>query len=324
MRQLLRPAFGAVLAVAACCSAPTASADAYPTRPVRIIIGFGPGSAVDVTGRVVGQKVGQILGQQFVVESRPGGGSNVAAEFVARAPKDGHTLLLGNVANTVSAAISPNPSFDFARDLAPIALVTAVPTLLTAHPSLGASNVKEMIALAKAKPEQIFYGSSGVGTAAHLAGELINVMAGIKIMHVPYAGSAQALTDLLAGRIQLLLGAASTAMPHVEQGKLIALGMAQRKRAAMAPQVPTLSEEGLQDFDAPLWFGLMAPAGTPRQIVDKLAQAVNEAIRSGEVIAPLRAQGVDLIGGSPEEFTRYIATDIKKWEDVARFAGMKK
>jgi tripartite-type tricarboxylate transporter receptor subunit TctC len=153
---------------------------------------------------------------------------------------------------------------------------------------------------------------------------LINVMAGVKIVHVPYPGSAQALTDLLAGRIQLMFGAASTAMPHVEQGKLIALGMAQRKRATMAPQVPTLSEEGLSDFDAPLWFGLMAPAGTSRQIVDKLAQAVNEAIKSGEVIAPLRAQGVDLIGGSPEEFARYIATDIKKWEDVAKFAGLKK
>ena len=322
MRRIWLLCCGAISA--ACFATPAAQADDYPTRPVRIIIGFGPGSAVDVSARIVGQKVGQILGQQFVIESRPGSGSNIAAEFVARAPKDGYTLLLGNVANTVSAAISPNPSFDFARDLAPIALVTAVPTLLTAHPSLGASNVKEMIALAKAKPEQIFYGSSGVGTAAHLAGELINVMAGVKIVHVPYPGSAQALTDLLAGRIQLMFGAASTTMPQVEQGKLIALGMAQRKRAAMAPQVPTLSEEGLQDFEAPLWFGLMAPTGTPRPIVDKLAQAVNEAIKTSEVIAPLRAQGVDLIGGSPEEFARYIATDIKKWEHVARFAGMKK
>ena len=303
--------------------APTRAED-YPTRPVRIIVGFGPGSAGDTSARLVGQKLSQLLGQQLVVEARPGGGSNIAAELVARSPKDGYTLLLGNIANTVSTALSPNPSFDFAKDLAPIALVTAVPTLLSAHPSVGAANVKELIALAKAKPEQIFYGSSGVGTAAHLAGELINVMAGVKLVHVPYPGSAQALTDLLAGRIQLMFGAASTAMPHVEDGKLVAIGMAQRRRAVMAPKVPTLSEQGLTDFDAPLWFGLMAPAGTPREIVDKLARAANEALKADEVIGPLRAQGIDPTGGSPEEFARYIADDVSKWTTVAKAAGLRK
>jgi tripartite-type tricarboxylate transporter receptor subunit TctC len=248
-----RLVLGVALAFAAG-SAPTRAED-YPTRPVRIIVGFGPGSAGDTSARLVGQKLSQLLGQQLVVEARPGGGSNIAAELVARSPKDGYTLLLGNIANTVSTALSPNLAFDFAKDLAPIALVTAVPTLLSARPSVGAANVKELITLAKAKPEQIFYGSSGVGTAAHLAGELINVMAGVKLVHVPYPGSAQALTDLLAGRIQLMFGAASTAMPHVEDGKLVAIGMAQRQRASMAPKVSTLSEQGLTDFDAPLWFG---------------------------------------------------------------------
>jgi tripartite-type tricarboxylate transporter receptor subunit TctC len=322
MNTLLRLGLGAALAFAGCLAA--AHAEDYPTRPVRIIVGFGPGSAGDLTARLVGQKLGQILGQQFVVEARPGGGSNIAAEFVARAPKDGYTLLLGNVANTVSAALTVNPSFDFARDLAPIAPMTAVPTLLSAHPSLGATNATDLIALAKTRPEQIFYGSSGVGTAAHLAGELLNVMANVKLVHVPYPGSAQALTDLLAGRIQLMFGAASTAMPQVEDGKLIAIGMAQRQRAAMAPKVPTLSEQGLRDFDAPLWFGLMAPAGTPRAIIDKLAHAANEALKSDDVIAPLRAQGVDATGGSPEEFARYIADDIAKWTSVATAAGMRK
>ena len=177
-----------------------------------------------------------------------------------------------------------------------------MPILLAGHPSLGAKNVKELIAVAKAKPEQVFYGSSGMGTAAHLAGELLNVSAGVKIVHVPYPGSAQALTDLLAGRIQLMFGAASTSLPHVADGKLVAFGMAQRQRAALAPHVPTLSEQGLADFDASLWFGLMAPAGTPRDIVDKLARAVNEAIKTEEVIAPLRVQGIELTGGSPEDF----------------------
>jgi tripartite-type tricarboxylate transporter receptor subunit TctC len=315
-----------MLGVALACAAGFASAraDDYPTRPVRIIVGFGPGSAGDISARLVGQRLSQLLGQQLVVEARPGGGSNIAAEFVARSPKDGYTLLLGNIANTVSAALSPNPSFDFARDLAPIALVTAVPTLLSAHPSVAATNIKELIALAKAKPEQIFYGSSGVGTAAHLAGELINVMAGVKLVHVPYPGSAQALTDLLAGRIQLMFGAASTAMPHIEDGKLIAMGMAQRRRAAMAPNVPTLSEQGLTDFDAPLWFGLMAPTGTPREIIDKLARTVNDALRSDDVIGPLRNQGIDPTGGNPEDFARYVADDISKWTVVAKAAGMRK
>jgi tripartite-type tricarboxylate transporter receptor subunit TctC len=322
MNRLLWLSLGAAITSAACLA--SAQAEDYPTRPVRIIVGFGPGSAGDLSARLVGQKLGQILGQQFVVEARPGGGSNIAAEFVARAPKDGYTLLLGNVANTVSAALSANPPLDFARDLAPVALVTAVPTLLSAHPSLGAANIKDLIALAQTRPEQIFYGSSGVGTAAHLAGELLNVMANVKLVHVPYPGSAQALTDLLAGRIQLMFGAASTAMPHVEDGKLIAIGMAQRQRAAMAPKVPTLSEQGLRDFDAPLWFGLMAPAGTPREIIDKLAHAVNEALKSDDVVAPLRAQGVDATGGSPEEFARYIADDIGKWTAVATAAGMRK
>jgi tripartite-type tricarboxylate transporter receptor subunit TctC len=324
MRRLTLFVAAAVVLATLAVTAPTAWAEDYPTRPVRIIVGFGPGSAGDVSARVVGQKLSQILGQQFVVEARPGGGSNIAAEFVARAPKDGYTLLLGNVANAVSAALGGNSSFDFARDLAPIAPVTALPILLAGQPSLGAKNVKELIAIAKAKPEQIFYGSSGVGTAAHLAGEMFNVTAGVKIVHVPYPGSAQALTDLLAGRIQLMFGAASTSMPHVTAGKLVAFGMAQRQRAALAPQIPTLSEQGLADFDASLWFGLMAPAGTPREIVDKLARAVNEAIKTEEVIAPLRTQGIELTGGSPDDFARDIANNIKRWTAVATAAGLKK
>jgi tripartite-type tricarboxylate transporter receptor subunit TctC len=313
-----------VLALLATLPSGRSRAQDYPTRPVRLIVGFGPGSAGDISARVVGQRLGAILGQQVVVETRPGGGSNIAAEFVARAPKDGYTLLLSNIANTVTAATASNPSFDFAKDLQPVTLVTVVPTLLAGHPSLGVKDMKGLIELAKTKPDQIFYGSSGVGTAAHFGGELINVMAAIKLVHVPYPGSAQALTDLLAGRIQLMLGAASTSLPHVEDGKLIGLGMAQRQRAAAAPKVPTLSEQGLDGFDASIWFGLMAPAGTPREIVEKLARATNESIKSEEVIGPLRAQGIDLIGGSPDDFTRHIAEDIAKWRKVAEAAGMKK
>jgi len=318
----LRAVAPALLAVVL--AAGVARAADYPTRPVRIVIGFAAGSAADISARVIGARMSHILGQQFVVEPRPGGGSNIAAEMVSRAPKDGYTLLMGNVANAVSAALATNPSFDFAKDLAPIARLTSVPILLAGHPSLGASDLKELITAAKARPEQIFYGSSGVGTAAHLAGELLNVSAGVKLVHVPYPGSAQALTDLLAGRIQLSFGAASTALAHVEQGKLVAFGMAQPQRATLAPKIPTLAEQGLKDFDASLWFGLMAPAGTPRDVIDTLARAANEAIKAEEVIKPLQAQGIDLLGGSADEFAGSIANDIERWTAVATAAGLRK
>jgi tripartite-type tricarboxylate transporter receptor subunit TctC len=314
----------ALALLAAALAAGIARAEDYPARPVRVMIGFGPGSAADISARVIGARMSQLLGQQFVVEPRPGGGSNIAAEFVSRSPKDGYTLLLGNVANTVSAALATNPSFDFGKDLAPVARLTAVPVLLAGHPSVGASDLKGLVAVAKDNPGQIFYGSSGVGTAAHLAGELLNVTAGVRLVHVPYPGSAQALIDLLAGRIQLSFGAASTALAHVAQGKLVAYGMAQPRRASLAPTIPTLAEQGLEDFDASLWFGLMAPAGTPREIVDKLARAANDAIRADEVIKALHAQGVDLLGGSPEEFSRTIENDIKRWTTVATAAGLRK
>jgi tripartite-type tricarboxylate transporter receptor subunit TctC len=317
-------AIGAVLGLAGALMPATAPAQDFPNRPIHIIIGYGPGSAADISARVIGQKMGKILGQQIIVEGRPGNGSNIATEVVARAPKDGYTLVMGNVANAVTAGITEHPTFDYEKELAPIVLMTAVPTLLAAHPSLGAHNLKELIAIAKQKPDQIFYASSGVGTAGHLGGALINVMAGIRLVHAPYQGSAQALTDLLAGRIQLTLSAASTTIPQVKDGKLVGIGMAQLKRSPAAPDIPTLSEQGLTGFDASLWFGIEAPAGTPRPIIDKLSQAMNEAIKSDEVIAPLRAQGIELLGGTPEEYVKYKHDAIAKWRSVGIAAGVKK
>lgn len=315
----------AAVVAAALVTAPAAKAQAdYPNRPVRIIIGFGAGSAADLSARIVGARLGQLLGQQFVVEVRTGGGSNIAAEFVARAPKDGYTLLMANSANAVTAGLGTFPSLDFIKDLQPVVPVSSVPTLVVAHPSLGAKNLKELIAVAKAKPGQIFYGSPGVGTASHLGGELINQKAGISMTHVPYTGSPQVLTDLLAGRIQLSLGAASTALPHLRAGTLVGIGMAQAQRASAAPEVPTLAEQGVAGIDAGLWFGLMAPAGTPRPVVDRLAKGVNEALKTEEVVAALRKAGFDAIGGSPEEFTRQVADDVARWHGVAKAAGLAK
>ena len=262
--------------------------------------------------------------QQFVVETRPGAGSNIAAEYVARAPKDGYTLLMATVANTVNAAMTPNASFDFQRDLAPVVLVTAVPILLAAHPSLGVRDVRELIALAKQKPAGVLFGSSGTGTAAHLAGELFNTRAGVKLVHVPYPGSAQAMTDLIAGRIGLSFGAASTTLPHVRAGELVALALAQSKRSAIAPDVPSMAEAGLPGFDTAVWFGLLAPAGTPPEVIAAVSREVNAALKTEEVIAPLRAQGMEPIGGSPAEFATHIGNEIAKWTPVVEAAGLRK
>jgi tripartite-type tricarboxylate transporter receptor subunit TctC len=270
------------------------------------------------------QKFSQSLGQQFVIENRPGAGSSIAAEHVARSPKDGYTLFMGTAANTINATISPNLTFDFAKDFAPIALVASVPNVLVAHPSLGVDNLKDLIALARQKPEQINYGSSGVATTTHLAGELINVMAGVKLVHVPYQGSAQAMNDVLAGRIALLFTPASAAMQHVERGSLKAIAVTQLNRAGIAPNIPTMSEAGLAGYDIGLWFGLLAPAGTPREIVDKLSRATNEALKQDDVRSTLKTAGLDPLGSSPDEFARYIASEIEKGARVAAAAGLKK
>jgi tripartite-type tricarboxylate transporter receptor subunit TctC len=316
------------IALATCLAASLVTAaaaqDAYPSRPVRIIVGFGPASAADIVARVLAQRLGQSMHQQFVVETRPGAGSNIAAEYVARAPKDGYTLLMATVANATNAAMMPRLSFDFQKDLAPVTLVTAVPILLAAHPSLGVRDVRGLITLARQKPGEVLFGSSGTGTAAHLAGELFNTMAGVRLVHVPYPGSAQALTDLIAGRIGLSFGAASTTLPHVKAGELVALAMAQSKRSAIAPDVPSMAEAGLPGFDTAVWFGLLAPAGTPAEVISTLSREVNAALKTDEVIAPLRAQGMEPIGGSPAEFATHIGNEIAKWTPVVEAAGLRK
>jgi tripartite-type tricarboxylate transporter receptor subunit TctC len=323
LRRTVRLLVGAAITFPVLVSGPPLPADDYPSRPVRVVIGFGPGAVADLAARAVGAGMSQILGQQIVVENRPGAGSSIAAEYVARAPKDGYTLLTATVANTINAAIS-TLSFDFSKDLMPIALLANAPNVLVVHPSLGVSNVQELIALSKSKPEQIFYASSGAGTLAHLSGELLNIKAGIKLVHVPYPGSAQGVTDLLAGRVAAMFSPASTVWPHVEAGRLKALATTQTTRAAIAPDLPTMAEAGLPGYDAGIWIGLLAPAGTPRDAVDKLARALNEALRSDKVLTPLRAQGVDPLGGSPDAFARHIENDIRSWTAVAQAAGLKK
>jgi tripartite-type tricarboxylate transporter receptor subunit TctC len=298
-------------------------ADDYPNKPVRLVVGFIPGSAADITARVLGGRMGQILGQQFVIETKPGAGSSLAADFAAHAPPDGYTLFLGSSANITNSAINPKLT-DISKDLAPIALATTAPVILVVHPLSGINGVAELIALARSKPGEVLYASTGVGTAPHLAAELFAMRAGVKLVHVPYQGSPQAVTDLLAGRTTMMFSPASAVVAQVDAGKLKALASAAAKRPAIAPNIPTMAEAGMPDFDTSIWFGLMAPNGTPREVIDKLARALREAQQSSEVLTALRTQGFEMITGGPDEFTQMMQREIKRWSEVATAAGLKK
>lgn len=298
-------------------------AETYPSRPIRVIVGFGPGAVADIIARVVATQMSKSVGQQLVIENRPGAGSSIGAEYVAHAPKDGYTLLMCTVAQTINPAMN-KLNFDFGKDLAPIGLVANAPQMLVAHPSLGVNSVQELVALAKSKPDEIQYASSGVGTMSHLSGVLLDSVAGIKLMQVPYPGSAQSMTDVLAGRVPLMFGPVSTVMANVRAGKLKGLAVTQPERAAIMPDVPTMAESGVPGYSAGIWMGLLAPAGTPNDIVDTLSGALHAALRAPEVLEVMGRQGVDPLGGTPADFSRTIDSELKKWASVAEAAGLKK
>jgi tripartite-type tricarboxylate transporter receptor subunit TctC len=264
------------------------------------------------------------LGQQVVVEARPGAGSSLAAEFVARSPADGYTLFIGTSSNLTNAAINPNLRFDFLKDLVPVTPLTGLPLILVVHPSLGVGSVKDLLALAKSKPGELTYASVGVGTVPHLASELMGVRANVKLVHVPYQGSPPAVTDMLAGRVSFMLGVASTVMPHVQGGRLKGLASASAKRPHIAPDLPTIAEAALPDFDASVWFGLLAPAGTPTAAIDKLSAAANAALKSADVVAKLKASGFEPLGGPPDAFAKFVVAEAGKWSAAAEAAGLKK
>jgi tripartite-type tricarboxylate transporter receptor subunit TctC len=288
----------------------------YPAQPIKVVVGFGPGSAADILARLVGKQMEASLGQPIVVENRPGNSSMIAAESVARASADGYTLFMATIANTLNPAETKS-NFNLGKDLAPIALLGIVPNVLVAHPSVPADNLQELIALAKSRPESLTFGSSGYATASYMAAELFNANAGTKILTVPYqGGSNQAVSDLLSGRITLMFNVAATLAPHVEAGKLKAFAVAQSRRASIMPDVPTLAEAGMPGNDAGIWIGLLAPAGTPSAIVEKLSGAANDALNTKEVRSALKRQGTDPLGGTPKEFADFIRADIEKWVAV--------
>lgn len=296
----------------------------YPSHPIRLLVGFPPGSAADLTARLVGEQMSKTLGQQLVVEIHSGASSSIAAETAAHSPPDGYTLYIGTSTNVSDAVTNPNLRFSFAKDFAPITPLTALPLVLAVNPSLGVSDFQGLIALARAKLGELTYASVGVGSVPELACELISIREHVKLVHVPYPGSPQAVTDLLAGRVSMMLGVASTIMPLVKAGRLKALAVSSAKRSRIAPNLPTIEELGVPDFDATVWFGLMAPAGTPRPIIDKLAAAANAALKSPPVVSKLAAAQFEPLGGSPDEFAAFIARETAKWEMVAKAAGLAK
>jgi tripartite-type tricarboxylate transporter receptor subunit TctC len=312
----------AALAAAAFAHPATAQSD-FPNRTVRIVAGFVPGSSTDIIARLMANQWSRLLGQQFVVENRPGAASAIAADLVARSAKDGHTLLIGGTVNLSTGMVNSHQSFDIQRDFTPVILAAGQPMILTVHPSVEVSSVGELIALAKSKPGVLTYGSTGVGATPHLLTELFQLRTGIRMVHVPYQGSPQAVTDLLAGRIHLMFSPAAAVLPHIQTGALKALAATTAKRSGAAPNLPTLIEAGV-DLDASLWFAIWAPSGTPRDVIDRLSRTGNEAINSADARALFDAQGFDAIGGTPEDFARLQGNELAKWQSAVDAAGLKK
>ncbi len=303
----------AILLLIAACSR---AEDNYPTRPIHLVVGFAAGSSADVAARIVGQKLGDLLGQNVVVEDRPGASGMIAAEYVALAKNDGYTLLVATIAATINATLMPGKGPNFEKDLAPIALIGSLPNILVVNPKLNVNNVSDLIALAKQKPDRLSYGASGVGSEPHLASELFKQMAGIKMTGVLYPGSAQTATDLIAGRIQVMFAPASAVLGFIKAGTVKPLATSQAKRASIAPDLPTVAESGLPGFNTGLWFGILAPAGTPSTIIEKLSKATNDSLKDPGVLMALKTQGFDPIGGSPDDFARFIKSETARWARV--------
>ena len=307
--------------LAATLAATGALAQNYPTRPVKIIVPFAAGGPADVYARVLGQKLEQALGQPFVVEDMPGGGSIVGTSAVANSTPDGYTLLMMSNTHTVNESLIAKKPFQLMRDFLPVAPVNYSDLVMVVHPSVPAKTLKEFIALAKAKPGELNYASSGPGTPYHMAGELFKAMAGVNIVHVPYKGSSGARTDILGGQVQMMFDAITTMAPNVEAGKVRALGTSGKARSSVLPNVPTISEAGVPGYESTIWLGLMAPKGTPRAIVDRLNSEVNRIVNLPEIKGEWAKQGAIPMSMTPEEFDKYLRQDIEKWSRIVKISG---
>ncbi|HVG05474.1 MAG TPA: tripartite tricarboxylate transporter substrate binding protein [Burkholderiaceae bacterium] len=301
-----------------------AQAGTYPNKPVRVVVGVPPGGATDLVARLVAEQLSKQTGQQFVVDNRGGAGGNIGGEIVAKSPPDGYTLFIGPIGTmAINPFVYAKMPFDSVKDFAPISQLTSIPIVMAVNPSVPAKDVREFIAYAKANPGKVNFGSGGNGTQSHISGVMLNSLAGIDMTHIPYKGNGPAMVDLLAGRVSVMFDQISSALPHIRAGKLNALGVTTAKRSAVAPDIPTLAETGLPTFEATTWHGLLAPAGTPRDIVAKLNAETVKALNSPELIEKFKANGIDPVSSSPEQFAALIKTELQRWGDVVKAAGVK-
>ena len=298
------------------------SAATYPNKPIKIVVPFPPGGATDIVARAIGFELQKAFGQSVIIENKPGAGGNTGADLVAKSPPDGYTLIMATVGtHAINMSLYARMPYDAVKDFEPVVLVAGVPNLLVVHPSVNAKSVKELTALAKAQPGKLNVASSGNGTSIHLAAELYKQMAGVDILHVPYKGSAPAVADLLGGQVQMMFDNMPVSLPHAKAGKLRALAVTSLKRSPALPDVPTMDEEGLKGFDATSWFGLLAPAGTPKEIIAKLNAASVAALATPDMRERLAAQGADPIGNSPDQFAAFIKAEIVKWAKIVKASG---
>ena len=299
-----------------------ARADAYPSRPVRIIAGFAAGGGVDITARLIGQWLGERLGQPFVTENRTGADGNIATEAVVNAAPDGYTLLLATLPNAVNASLYPHLKFDFLRDIAPVAGVIRVPMVVLVHPSVPASTIPELIAYAKASPGKLNLASAGTGSAPHMAAELFNFMAGVSMTHVPYRGQGPALSDLLGGQVQILFAAAPGTVDYIRSGKLRALAVTSATAAEVLKDLPTIASS-VPGYEASQWYGIAAPRSTPAEIIGRLNREINASFADTTMTSRFAAISGEAIGGTPEQFGKLISDETGKWAEVVKFAGIK-
>jgi tripartite-type tricarboxylate transporter receptor subunit TctC len=301
-----------------------ATGQSYPSKPIRLVVPFPAGGTTDLLARAMAQKLSEALGQQVVVDNRPGAGGNIGSDIVAKSAPDGYTLLMGTVGtHAINVSLYAKMPYDAVKDFAPIVLVAGVPNVLVVHPALPVKTVPDLIKLAKEKPDSINFASSGNGTSIHLSGELFKSLTGVQMAHVPYKGSAPALTDLLGGQVQIMFDNLPSALPHIKAGKLRAIAVTSTKRAPALPDLPTIAESGVPGFEASSWFGMLAPAGTPREIVLRINAEANKALQAGDMKEKLLAQGAEAVGNSPEFFAEYIRSETTKWAKVVKDSGAK-
>ncbi len=326
MRRTARIAVAVSLLAAAqlCLAAQSAvGPSGYPVRAIRIVVPYAPGGISDRLARLVGQELTVAWSQQVLVDNRPGAGTNLGSQLVAKAPPDGYTILWAGIANTVGPALYKELPYDPIKDFAWVTNMAKVPVLIAAHRSFPVKNARQLIELAKRQPDAIVFGTAGIATSGHLAGALFNTMAGVRLTHVPYRGAGPALVDSLSGQIPLYFGAMASPMQHVRSGRLNAIAVTTLKRSAVLPEVPTLDEQGVKGFETATWYGVAAPAGTPKDIVNKLAVEIARIIKLPEVRKGLESEGADFVGDTPEELTAFVKQEIAKWGKVAKQSGLK-